>query len=88
MVKKKRVLVKKQMQKKRNLKTKGKWGNMMVHLDAGRNAGALFQTQYGLISGTEWLEKEAKRIGVLPGRIVEIKDNKLYVNRVAVASKI
>lgn len=43
----------------------------------------VFPTQYGLITQEEWLEKEAKRIGKQPGRIVRIEGLKLFVNRIA-----
>ena len=44
---------------------------------------SLINTQYGQIKWSEYLRKEALRIGNQKDRIVEIKKNCLYVNIVA-----
>jgi len=36
---------------------------MIKLLDVSRNPEEKFDTQYGNISGIEWIEKEAERIG-------------------------
>jgi len=43
----------------------------------------MIDTQYGNISWASYLQKEADRIGKQPGRIAEIRDNCLFVNRLA-----
>ena len=55
---------------------------MMILYDAEKK-GKFIDSQYGNIPWPEYLEKESKRIGKQPNRIVEIKGGCLYVNRVA-----
>jgi hypothetical protein len=55
----------------------------MMILYEPEKKGRFIDSKYGNIPWPDFLEKEAKRIGKQPNRVVEIKDNCLYVNKVA-----
>ena len=55
----------------------------MIILYGPEKKGKFIDSQYGNIPWSDYLEKEAKRIGSQPNRIVEVKNGCLYVNRVA-----
>ena len=60
-----------------------KQNKRMMCLFGPQSPSSIIDSQYGKIKWSEYLKKEKSRIGNQKDRIVEIKENSLYVNIVA-----